>query len=302
MNYCRSLCSELGELFHCMTYNQGDAVAPTRSATALSPHEFCDIMTAVLPMFERYSQHDAQEFFQLALQRMSKELVLEEMGTFGHPGAIDNVVCDISPIDTLFGGECINTVCSTVPFLNVFTDFSTKKNQCNGCSYSTTNIANPEAFLSLGLGIPIAPEEQEHAKGRKSSRTKQAKAISLESCLEHYSSPEVVYSEDEKYKAGNEAAKVPFCSNCGPKEGITKTLKLAKCSQYLCVHLKRFQWNNGRPYKINTIVQPPMEELDIAPYMAEGAGVENTKYRLHTVVVHEGDMYEPYCSQKVYCY
>lgn len=94
-------------------------------------------------------------------------------------------------------------------------------------------------------------------------------------------SPELVHS------AGS-SSKAPFCSNCGPKEGITKTLKLSKCSQYLCVQLKRFQWGPRGDYKDTSVVKSP-EKLDLGPYMTEDSGVKNTSYDLHTVIVHAGN-------------
>ncbi|KAF8453120.1 hypothetical protein BGX38DRAFT_1268890 [Terfezia claveryi] len=263
-----SLCAELGDLFHVMTYDRAD-LKPSKPSkrsegAVVSPREFYESVIALLK-FEPNEQHDAQEFLQLALQRMSKELALEKVGKFGQLGAIEKEVSGVSPVQTLFGGEYIN------------------KNQCNGCPYSTTDSAKPEDFLCLSLGIPTASEEQGTVGGRKFTRSKPVKrAITLESCLEHFVSPELVHS-------GGSSSKAPFCSTCGPREGITKTLKLSKCSQYLCVQLKRFQWGPRGDYKDTTIVKPPIGKLDLGPYMTEDSGVTNTSYDLHTVIVHAGD-------------
>ncbi|KAF8416803.1 hypothetical protein BGX38DRAFT_1244018, partial [Terfezia claveryi] len=258
-----SLCAELGDLFHVMTYDRAD-LKPSKPSkrsegAVVSPREFYESVIALLK-FEPNEQHDAQEFLQLALQRMSKELALEKVGKFGQLGAIEKEVSGVSPVQTLFGGEYIN------------------KNQCNGCPYSTTDSAKPEDFLCLSLGIPTASEEQGTVGGRKFTRSKPVKrAITLESCLEHFVSPELVHS-------GGSSSKAPFCSTCGPREGITKTLKLSKCSQYLCVQLKRFQWGPRGDYKDTTIVKPPIGKLDLGPYMTEDSGVTNTSYDLHTVI------------------
>lgn len=138
----------------------------------------------------------------------------------------------------------------------------------------------------MSLGIPASPEEQEAAKGRKSARTKQPKTITLQSCFDHFASPEPTH---QKFDRCSGSARVPFCSKCGPTAGVTKTLRLSKCPKYLALHLKRFQWDGRGAYKVNTIVELPTGEFDIAPYVAEGMKVGGTKYELYAVVVHEGD-------------
>src|SRR5688500_5851645 len=109
-----------------------------------------------------------------------------------------------------------------------------------GCPKTTTQ---KETFLDLSLGVPSSPLDQQNPKARKSTRIQQPKAVTLQSCFELFASPERVNPEEQRSKIAHEQGKVPFCSECGIKEGITKTLKLSKCPEYLCVHLKRFQWD-----------------------------------------------------------
>jgi len=96
-----------------MTYDRTDLKASKPSKRSemavVSPREFYDSVMALLG-FEPNEQHDAQEFLQLALQRMSKELVLEKMGKFGQLGVIDKEVSGESPVQILFGGQYINKV------------------------------------------------------------------------------------------------------------------------------------------------------------------------------------------------
>lgn len=92
-----------------MTYDNSDGGLRKR-VTTLSPHEFGDTLAALLPAFVRNVQHDAQEFFHAALDRMSKELVLDKMGKFGDPEAMQSLILNDSPVYEFFGGAYVNTV------------------------------------------------------------------------------------------------------------------------------------------------------------------------------------------------
>ncbi|KAF8471701.1 hypothetical protein BDZ91DRAFT_471414 [Kalaharituber pfeilii] len=272
-----SLCGKLAELMHCMTYEIAEH--PSKSKTQeksnrkkaisiISPHEFGDATTALMPLFQRGIQHDAQEFYQSALRRLGQELTLERNGKFGDEEIMKNINinkeanAEVSVIHSIFGGKFVGRV------------------SCSQCSEITATPS--ESFVDLSLGIPPLPELQPACavKGRKSSRGKLRGETTLEACLQHFAHPEKVVPDSD--------SKEPGCPNCGSKEGLTRTLKISKCPRVLAVHLKRFVWQEGSQ-KINTLVVPPMDELDLAPYLdAEVTPVDSTKYSLYGVIVHEG--------------
>uniref|UniRef100_A0A3Q4GSH5 ubiquitinyl hydrolase 1 n=1 Tax=Neolamprologus brichardi TaxID=32507 RepID=A0A3Q4GSH5_NEOBR len=83
------------------------------------------------------------------------------------------------------------------------------------------------------------------------SRRAQAEPISLDSCLKAFTSEEEL-GEDELY----------YCSKCKTHRLATKKLDLWRLPPILIVHLKRFQFVNGRWIKSQKIVKFPRENFD----------------------------------------
>ncbi|XP_036380536.1 ubiquitin carboxyl-terminal hydrolase 32-like [Megalops cyprinoides] len=97
---------------------------------------------------------------------------------------------------------------------------------------------------------------EEHASVEFSRRT-QAEPISLDSCLRAFTSEEEL-GEDEKY----------YCSKCKTHRLATKKLDLWRLPPILIVHLKRFQFVNGRWIKSQKIVKFPRENFDPSAFLA----------------------------------
>ncbi|XP_064206153.1 ubiquitin carboxyl-terminal hydrolase 32-like [Anguilla rostrata] len=97
---------------------------------------------------------------------------------------------------------------------------------------------------------------EEHASVEQSRRA-QAEPISLDSCLRAFTSEEEL-GEDEKY----------YCSKCKTHRLATKKLDLWRLPPVLIVHLKRFQFVNGRWIKSQKIVKFPREKFDPSAFLA----------------------------------
>ncbi|KAG7470530.1 hypothetical protein MATL_G00114750 [Megalops atlanticus] len=97
---------------------------------------------------------------------------------------------------------------------------------------------------------------EEHASVEQSRRA-QAEPISLDSCLRAFTSEEEL-GEDELY----------YCSKCHAHRLATKKLDLWRLPPILIVHLKRFQFVNGRWIKSQKIVKFPREKFDPSAFLA----------------------------------
>ncbi|XP_057207100.1 ubiquitin carboxyl-terminal hydrolase 32 isoform X4 [Triplophysa rosa] len=97
---------------------------------------------------------------------------------------------------------------------------------------------------------------EEHPSVEQSRRA-QAEPISLDSCLKAFTSEEEL-GEDELY----------YCSKCKTHRLATKKLDLWRLPPVLIVHLKRFQFVNGRWIKSQKIVKFPRESFDPSVFLA----------------------------------
>ncbi|XP_015223155.2 ubiquitin carboxyl-terminal hydrolase 32 isoform X2 [Lepisosteus oculatus] len=88
------------------------------------------------------------------------------------------------------------------------------------------------------------------------SRRAQAEPISLDSCLRAFTSEEEL-GEDEMY----------YCSKCKTHRLATKKLDLWRLPPVLIIHLKRFQFVNGRWIKSQKIVKFPRERFDPSAFL-----------------------------------
>ncbi|XP_058856910.1 ubiquitin carboxyl-terminal hydrolase 32 isoform X2 [Acipenser ruthenus] len=88
------------------------------------------------------------------------------------------------------------------------------------------------------------------------SRRAQAEPISLDNCLRAFTSEEEL-GEDEMY----------YCSKCQTHRLATKKLDLWRLPPILIIHLKRFQFVNGRWIKSQKIVKFPCEQFDPGAFL-----------------------------------
>ncbi|KAL2297465.1 hypothetical protein Nmel_016767, partial [Mimus melanotis] len=107
-----------------------------------------------------------------------------------------------------------------------------------------------ESFVSLQI-----VEEHESVE---QSRRAQAEPINLDSCLRAFTSEEEL-GEDEMY----------YCSKCKTHCLATKKLDLWRLPPILIIHLKRFQFVNGRWIKSQKIVKFPRENFDPSAFLVQ---------------------------------
>ncbi|XP_029026733.1 ubiquitin carboxyl-terminal hydrolase 32 isoform X5 [Betta splendens] len=138
---------------------------------------------------------------------------------------------------------------------------------CRGCTIECTedraSVGNAYIAVdwdptALHLRYQTSQERivEEHCSVDQSRRA-QAEPISLESCLKAFTSEEEL-GEDELY----------YCSKCKTHRLATKKLDLWRLPPILIVHLKRFQFVNGRWIKSQKIVKFPRESFDPSAFLA----------------------------------
>uniref|UniRef100_A0A3Q2C9H0 Ubiquitin carboxyl-terminal hydrolase 32 n=1 Tax=Cyprinodon variegatus TaxID=28743 RepID=A0A3Q2C9H0_CYPVA len=138
---------------------------------------------------------------------------------------------------------------------------------CRGCTVECTedraSVGNAYIAVdwdptALHLRYQTSQERivEEHCSVEQSRRA-QAEPISLDSCLKAFTSEEEL-GEDELY----------YCSKCKTHRLATKKLDLWRLPPILIVHLKRFQFVNGRWIKSQKIVKFPREKFDPSAFLA----------------------------------
>ncbi|EAY14442.1 Clan CA, family C19, ubiquitin hydrolase-like cysteine peptidase [Trichomonas vaginalis G3] len=75
-----------------------------------------------------------------------------------------------------------------------------------------------------------------------------------------------------------------YCENCKQKVRATKTMGIERCSKFLIIHFKRFEYDGVEPRKIVTNVQYP-DELDLSDFCKNDRG----KLKLISVIFHLGN-------------
>uniref|UniRef100_A0A8C5RSC0 ubiquitinyl hydrolase 1 n=1 Tax=Laticauda laticaudata TaxID=8630 RepID=A0A8C5RSC0_LATLA len=137
---------------------------------------------------------------------------------------------------------------------------------CYGCKIDCTeeralmgnaNLAVDWDPTALHLRYQTSQERiaEEHRSVEQSQRA-QAEPINLDSCLRAFTSEEEL-GEDEMY----------YCSKCRTHCLATKKLDLWRLPPILIIHLKRFQYVNGRWIKSQKIVKFPRESFDPSAFL-----------------------------------
>lgn len=87
-----------------------------------------------------------------------------------------------------------------------------------------------------------------------------------------------------------------YCNACKCKQKSTKRFSIRRLPNVLCLHIKRFRWNNFFRTKIDIRVKFPLESLDLSQYVLNSgpdtrrrSTNSNNVYDLAATVVHHGN-------------
>lgn len=88
-----------------------------------------------------------------------------------------------------------------------------------------------------------------------------------------------------------------YCNSCKCKQKSTKRFWIRRLPNVLCLHIKRFRWNNFFRTKIDLRIKFPIKSLDMSQYVLNNgpetrrSSSTNNVYDLAAVIVHHGNGY-----------
>jgi len=111
------------------------------------------------------------------------------------------------------------------------------------------------------------------------ARRGRGKPINLGECLHAFCEKETLSENDAWY-----------CSNCKGFKCASKQIDLWDSPDLLIIHLKRFNYTRNWRDRINTLVNFPINGLDLAPFLLSEDHKTDAKYDLYAVSNHMGGM------------
>merc|ERR1712157_196161 len=105
------------------------------------------------------------------------------------------------------------------------------------------------------------------------------KPIALSDCITAFCEKETLSENDAWY-----------CSNCKDFKCASKKIDLWDSPDLLIIHLKRFNYTRNWRDRINTLVQFPVEGLDLGPFLLSQEHKKDAVYDLYAVSNHMGGM------------
>lgn len=144
-----------------------------------------------------------------------------------------------------------------------------------------------------GKATYLKPEllsDPEIMKRKSEWDSRRTKGVSLDECLDEFGKEEILEEQESWY-----------CPRCKTHTRAKKKFDLWSTPDVLVVHLKRFCIiNRWRRMKLDTLVDFPLEELDLSKYITGPDDGKPMKYDLIGVDNHSGSMngghYTAYCK------
>uniref|UniRef100_A0A182P5G7 Ubiquitin carboxyl-terminal hydrolase n=1 Tax=Anopheles epiroticus TaxID=199890 RepID=A0A182P5G7_9DIPT len=258
------------------------------SKSAISPECLFLVIWKVVPQFRGHRQHDAHEFLRYMLDRLHTELqqVSFPVELSGGPKAAGEHknpynVSGLSHLQAK-GRHSIVT--------NVFGGVLQSEVRCLICGMESKKH---DPFLDLSLDIPEKFYSKEHTSdggttngtidGASGGGTG-APVCHISDCLSSFTEVEEL-AETELY----------YCNSCKCKQKSTKRFWIRRLPNVLCLHIKRFRWNNFYRTKIDLRIAFPINALDMSQFVLNN-GPETRRsnsscniYDLAAVIVHHGN-------------
>eukprot|EP00455_Lapot_gusevi_P006773 TRINITY_DN128_c0_g1_i2.p1 TRINITY_DN128_c0_g1~~TRINITY_DN128_c0_g1_i2.p1 ORF type:complete len:941 (-),score=443.20 TRINITY_DN128_c0_g1_i2:252-3074(-) len=144
-----------------------------------------------------------------------------------------------------------------------------------GCVWS-----RPQAYDEQRVKNPIRHESAPVQEAGALAAPAQSQVIQLSECIEAFSVEEVLGENDAWY-----------CSRCRDFVQATKKMEVYRCPDVLIIHLKRFQYTRLWREKIDSLVDFPIEGLDMSHWaMSPEDRQKGAIYDLYAVSNHIGGM------------
>lgn len=109
--------------------------------------------------------------------------------------------------------------------------------------------------------------------------------VQLHDCLLSFAKKEHLSGSERWYGALAASHLNRNCPDCKKLSDLTKELALTKLPNYLVVHLKRFEYIYEFRSKLTTLVNYPVDNLDMSSFLQGQDPQLNSTYHLYGVVV-----------------
>uniref|UniRef100_A0A182UDC1 ubiquitinyl hydrolase 1 n=1 Tax=Anopheles melas TaxID=34690 RepID=A0A182UDC1_9DIPT len=222
------------------------------SKSAISPECLFLVIWKVVPQFRGHRQHDAHEFLRYMLDRLHTELqqVSFPVELGGPKSGEHKNPYNVSGLSHL-QAKGRNSIVT-----NVFGGVLQSEVRCLICGMESKKH---DPFLDLSLDIPEKYYSKEHgADGTNGADGGggAAPVCHISDCLSSFTEVEEL-AETELY----------YCNSCKCKQKSTKRFWIRRLPNVLCLHIKRFRWNNFYRTKIDLRIAFPINALDMSQFV-----------------------------------
>jgi len=228
--------------------------------TAISPESLFQAIWKVVPRFRGYQQQDAHEFLRYMLDRLHTELLSL-----------------LPPTDTELLTKKPKLGLSTQSLVTSI--FGGSLQSCVTCLNCKQTSKKQDPFLDLSIDIP----QIYTGPVRKTKDGDKLSPCHIHDCLQKFVEREDL-AESEHF----------FCNSCKSKQPSTKQLYIQRLPRVLCLHIKRFRWSVYARSKLDTLIEFPLNDLDMSGYLLKNTSgtrfsdAGSPLYDLAAVIVHHG--------------
>ncbi|XP_062404817.1 ubiquitin carboxyl-terminal hydrolase 8 [Sardina pilchardus] len=228
----------------------------------ITPRDFKVTIGKINEQFSGYEQQDSQELLLFLMDGLHEDLNRADNRKRYKEEANDHLD-DVKAAELAWGKH---KLLNSSIIVSLFQGQFKSTVQCLTCHRKSRTF---EAFMYLSL--PLASSNK----------------CSLQECLK-------LFSKEERLTDANKV----FCRHCKAHRDSTKKLEIWKVPPILLVHLKRFSYEGRWKQKLQTTVDFPLENLDLAQYVI-GPKPSLKGYNLFGVSNHYGGLdgghYTAYC-------
>ncbi|XP_051952951.1 ubiquitin carboxyl-terminal hydrolase 8-like [Xyrauchen texanus] len=229
----------------------------------ISPQDFKGTICKINNRFSSYEHQDSQELLLFLMDGLHEDLNKAEKRRGYKEEEIDHLD-DVSAAELAWSKhKLLNESIIVALFQGQFKSTV----QCMSCQHMSRTF---ETFMYLTLEMTSSSK------------------CSLQDCLK-------LFSKEERLTDSNRF----YCRHCKTHRDAIKKMQIWKVPPILLVHLKRFKYDGRWREKLQTLVDFPLDNLDLSQYVI-GPKHNLKKYNLYAVSNHYGGMdgghYTAYCK------
>jgi ubiquitin carboxyl-terminal hydrolase 2/21 len=230
---------------------------------AFVPIEFKKMFSQLNPQFNGNYQHDSHEFLVSILDAFHD--ILKRPVSYRFSGMVQNEMDN--HIKKAHDDWILYYNLKYSPILDVFSGQLITTTSCNECK---THSYKYDPFMILDVPIP---KESEAKYGSGSDQR-----INIYNCFDNFVNKELLTGTNT-YQ----------CDVCVTKTNAEKHQLIWKLPNVLIIKINRFEYVNGTSQKIPTNIDYPItEELDMTKYVKYTEVNKSVKYKLFSIICHEG--------------